>query len=182
MTLTTNQRKCLWLAVIAAAIYFAPSIVTRATQQQRQAAPPPMKPSPFSPAPVTPPFRDMIGQFAGRATLSRGLCMFQFEIRDNREKPGTFAGYSSLTCSPIYTFRQPRPWPYTAAMMMPKPTAAILSGVAGDGAIRFSVDDAVSGPCPPKAMTVKRFGSTGLAIQFDDKCGGGKMLLSRSGR
>jgi hypothetical protein len=177
MTLTTNQRKCLWLAVIAAAIYYIPSIVTRATHaNQPQAVPMPRFAAPIPKQQDPPaPFRDLLGQHSGRAMLARGVCGLSFEIRDNREKPGMFSGYSSMTCAPAVRMG----WYAYAGV---RPTAAILTGTADADAIHFKVDDTISGNCRPTEMTVRRFGLNQIFVTWSDTCKGGKMVLVRTGR
>jgi hypothetical protein len=188
MTITQNQRKwIIWISAIALVVYYTPSVANMAMQSayQRQAAqraPAFIKalPTPALPAPA--PFHYLLGEYSGRAVIAaRGICALKFELRDKREKPGQFSGYSTLTCTPLWTTQ--RRWgPNMATMLSPNPTSAILTGAAETGGIRFSVDDTISGAFAPTAFTVRPFGNNQIAIQWQDSCRGGMMLLSKSGR
>jgi hypothetical protein len=190
MTITTKQKKIFWISAAAlAAIYYAPTViiaVARAAHPQ-----PTMRPSPFArAAPVLPPaidapFLRLVGVYSARATLpSRGVCGLRFELRGN-EKPGTFAGYFTLTCTPVISFQQ-RQWQRNMtipAVAGPKTTSTILTGTPESGAIRFHVDDVI-GPtgCIPTAFVLKPFGLSQIALEWQDGCHGGSLLLNRAGR
>ena len=180
MTLTTNQKKCLWLAVIVAAIYYMPSVATMATKapNPRQVPPPTPTKAQATPAVVpAPSFRDLIGKYSGRATLpGRGNCGFQFELRDNPAKPGTFAGYSSFVCTSMVYWQRTLP--------SVKPTTAILSGESAQDAIRFHVDDTVSASTcgPMTTLSARRFGSAAIAVEWLDRCKNGAMVLAKIGK
>lgn len=201
MTITQEQRKFIWIsAVVLAVIYFTPYIVTalmqivympQAAQVRQIPAPPGTGRGPLpasSPAPPPPaPFRDLLGQYSGSATLAtRGICALRFELRDNREKPGVFSGYSTLACTPLGLPEYNRPNADLSAMLMMrlKPTSAILTGAAEDDAIRFHVDDTISSPdgCAPTEFTVKPFGTNQMAVEWQDSCHGGAIVLNRTGR
>jgi hypothetical protein len=106
MTLTTNQRKLIAISAIAVAVYYTPAVVNMAMQSanQRQAAQTPVMPAPSKKAPNTPApaLHYLVGQYQGREILpTRGACILRFELRDNREAPGKYSGYYTLTCTPL---------------------------------------------------------------------------------
>jgi hypothetical protein len=194
MTITPKQKKIVWISIAAlAVIYYAPAVIMAVMRSSHpQAAP---RPSPFAgAAPVVPPaiasadapFIRLMGVYSSRAMLpSRGVCGLRFELRGNHEKPGAFAGYFTLTCTPVISFqqRQWRPNLAPATVAGPKTTSTILTGTAESGAIRFHVDDVIGATgCIPTAFVLKPFGLNQIAIQWQDGCHGGSMLLNRTGR
>jgi len=189
VTITQNQRKWMWISAIAVAVYYTPAVVNMAMQSanQRQVAQTPVTPAPSKKAPnaPAPALHYLLGQYQGREILpTRGACVLRFELRDNRDAPGKYSGYYTLTCTPLSRLDRRRWMPDMAASMMlgPKPTSPILTGTADGGAIHFQVDDTVSGGCAPTEITVKPFGATQIAVQWHDSCRGGSMLLTKAGR
>jgi len=190
MDITPKQKKIFWISAAAlAVVYYTPSVVEMAMRPPYQRQDAPGRPTPFGnarqpvfSAPVAP-FRELIGQYAGRAALpGRGLCNLRFELRDNRSQGGALSGYSTLVCMPLVQRRWPQNM-YTTAIG-PRPTSAILTGIPEDGAIRFRVDDVVSVAegCKPTAFVIKPFGANEVAASWVDACKGGSMMLSRAGR
>jgi hypothetical protein len=185
MNITPERKRAFWfIAIGLAVVYYTPAILTRVMESDErqpakaQGAPTARQVQATLPAPPAP-FRGLLGQYSGRATVpALGICSLQFELRDNREKIG-FAGYSTLTCVYPYAWRRS---PYAHAVA-PRPTSAILSGVAEDGLIRFNAVDKVAGRCAPRTYAVKPFGNNQIVAQWKDStCGGGSMVLSRTGR
>ena len=190
MEITQKRRKLFWIGCgVLAVVYYTPSFVGMAMRPAYQPQNAPGKPTPFGnarqpvfSAPIAP-FRELIGQYVGRAALpGRGLCNLRFELRDNRAQAGAFSGYSTLVCTPLIQRRWPQNM-YTAAIG-PRPTSAILSGEAGDDGIRFRVDDTISVAegCKPTGFVIKPFGTNQVAASWVDACKGGAMMLSRMGR
>jgi hypothetical protein len=171
MTITPKQRKAFWIAVAAlAAIYYGPSLIT--TAHSRAAS----KPSPFMPTPALPPpaFRGLLGNYNGRALLARGLCTLHFELRGDREHPGSFMAASFLGC----TSPGRNPWgPRTSHV-----TSVVLSGSAATADIAFKITDTIAADCKPTAFTAKPFGLTQLIIHWEDQCNGGTMIVNKAGQ
>jgi hypothetical protein len=171
-----NKRKIVILAAtIFIASYFARPLVTaclgmvNAMQAQRRQ----LKSSPFMPAPALPPpaFRGLLGNYNGKALLPRGLCALHFELRGDREHPGSFMAASFLGCTSPGRNR----WvPRTNHV-----TSVVLSGSAATADIPFKITDTITADCKPTAFTAKPFGLTQLIIHWEDSCNGGTMIVNR---
>jgi hypothetical protein len=172
MTITPKQRKAFWIAVAAlAAIYYGPSLIMTAARSTT-----PSKPSPFVATPGLPPpaFRGLLGNYNGKAMLPRGLCALHFELRGDREHPGSFVAASYLGC----TSPGRNPWaPRTNHV-----TSVVLSGSAATEDIPFKITDTIAADCKPTVFTAKPFGLTQLVIHWEDSCSGGTMIVNKAGQ
>jgi hypothetical protein len=168
MTITPKQKKTFWICTAAlAAIYYGPSLIT--TVHSTGAT----NPSPFMPAPALPPpaFRGLLGNYNGKAILLRGLCALHFELRGDRQHPGSFMAVFALGCTPPGR----NPWgPRTNHV-----TSVVLSGSAATEDIPFKITDTIAADCKPTAFTAKPFGLTQLIIHWEDSCKGGTMIVNR---
>lgn len=170
MTITPKQRKAFWISVAAlAVIYYAPAVITTVHST------PATKPSPFPPAPVLPPpaFRGLLGNYNGKQLLPRGLCTLHFELRADREHPGSFVAASFLGCTPARN-----PW----AAKTTNVTSVVLSGSAANEDIPFKITDTITADCKPTAFTAKPFGLRQLIIRWEDSCNGGTMIVNKAGQ
>jgi hypothetical protein len=170
MTITPKQRKAFWIAVAAlAVIYYGPSLITTVHSTNTT------KPSPFVATPALPPpaFRGLLGNYNGKALLARGLCALHFELRADREHPGSFMAASVLGCTPLVR----NPW----AARTTHVTSVVLSGSAASEDIPFKITDTITADCEPTAFTAKPFGMSQLIVHWEDSCKGGTMIVNRGG-
>jgi hypothetical protein len=149
-----------------AAFCYAPTIITRAHETIT-----PAKQSPFQQQLPPPAFRGLLGNYNGKARLSRGLCTMHFELQGDRQHPGTFVADSTLTCRP-----QRRMYVTQAAV-----SSSVLSGQAQTDAIHFMIDEIIAqAECAPTAFSVKPFGMAQLIVHWEDACKGGTMIVNRA--
>jgi len=172
MTITAKQKKIIWIAAGAlAVVYYAPALFTTVHSST------PARPWPFAtvPTPVLPPpaFRGLLGNYNGRARLARGLCTLHFELRAEREHPGSFLASSTLTCAPSLQ---------NAWMRKNSVTSVILSGQPSGEDIPLKITDTIAAAnCAPTAFSVKPFGMTQIIVHWEDACKGGTMIVNRGG-
>jgi hypothetical protein len=167
-TLVSIGRKEVGHGAALAAFCYAPTIITRAHETIT-----PAKHSPFQQQLPPPAFRGLLGNYNynGKARLLRGLCTMHFELRGDRQHPGTFVADSTLTCMP-----QRRMYVTQAAV-----SSVVLRGQAQTDAIHFKIDEIVSqAECAPTAFSVKPFGMAQFIVHWEDACKGGTMIVNRA--
>ena len=138
--------------------------------------------------------RAMQGAWQGQSVIERTsgvgssragvLCIAQLEIRGQRED-GRIAAYSSITCLPLGRRAQPG---YGSPLLAGlTPSSAILSGAWQRGAIDFRVEktigvDPTQGRCATASYKVTGFGATQILSEWQDDCGGGQLLMRKTGQ
>jgi hypothetical protein len=195
-----KQKKLIWIAGIAVAIwYLSPIFINTARQQtiirQQQAAivaraqaakaaqqaaqaapaPPLATPTPAQQA------NNLFGVWQGMGIIDRlGNCNMKLELRSSPE-PGQITGYPVMVCVQIPIISS---GPKTLAQFTP--ASAVLTGKPGDKSVDFTVDKITSkggGLCSFTSFTVTPFGTDQLSAEWkQDQCESGQMLLKRIGR
>lgn len=202
MTITDKQRKFLWIAGgVLAVIYLGPSLInhvrkafmeTRASATSAKPSPahPSQPPAVFSPLPVTPAVdadvARLAGTFNGHSVFAdRGLCQLAVQIKPNAEMPGTFTGYSTMSCFPytsVSGHTQSRMDRGDGVANSLTPTSTIMTGTPANGGIAFKVDKAIGTPiwgCPIASMQVTPFAGGQIAVEWTESgsCKGNKQLI-----
>lgn len=199
-----KQKKLMWIAGIAVAIwYLSPIFINTARQQafirQQQAAQIAKAQAakaaqqaaqvPTLPAPGTIPgapnsmtqTASVLGIWQGMAIIDGvGNCNLKLELR-NATEPGQITGYPVMVCVQIPIISS---GPKTIAQFTP--ASAVITGKQGDKSVDFTVDKTTSkgaGRCSFTSFTVTPFGTDQISAEWkQDQCPGGQMLLKRIGR
>lgn len=167
-----------------------PAAVATAKSPQTAAGGAPASPSPSPSIPNTEPegdtsisFVPYFGEWQGHSALPQHrMCTLHFELQGSNVVERPYAGYSTLTCTPVWPFDPPHRRTDAAYRLMAaqSPMSAILTGAVQKDAIRFHVDKTLNKNCPMTAMTLMPFGVKQIAVQWEDEfCGGGYMVLSK---
>jgi hypothetical protein len=130
------------------------------------------------------PFDKLTGIWTGNGTVAGGgFCAMRFELRDNDDAPGTFAGFTSLNCLPI----APKEGRINVPLMMLSkisPASAILTGNVTDGTLRLHVTKAIgkdANGCAMTALTATPFGANQLAVEWQSgACPSGQAMLQKA--
>ena len=141
--------------------------------------------SPIAPGPVAPtPFDKLTGVWTGNGTVAGGgFCAMRFELRDNHDAAGSFAGFTSLNCLPI----APKEGRINVPLMMLSkisPASAILTGTAADGMLRLHVTKAIgkdANGCAMTSLIATPFGAAQLAVEWQSgTCPTGQAMLQKA--
>ena len=128
-------------------------------------------------------FVPYFGEWQGHSALPQHrLCTMHFELRGSNVVERPYAGYSTLTCTPVWPFDPPHRRTDAAYRLLAaqSPMSAILTGGVQNGSVKFHVDKTLNKNCPMTALTLMPFGTKQIAVQWDDElCGGGYMVLSK---
>jgi hypothetical protein len=165
-TLVSIGRKEVGHGAALAAFCYAPTIITRAHETIT-----PAKQSPFQQQLPPPAFRGLLGNYNGNARLSRALCSMHFELRGDRQHPGTFVADSTLTCMP-----QRRMYVTQSCRQLRRSQRA---GPNGRHPLQDRRDYFVS-RMPSNDVSVKPFGMAQLIVHWEDDCKGGTMIVNRA--
>jgi len=208
MPLTKQQKKFAWIAAgIFAVIYVAPRVLLTVRQaigvgRHNAAYAAHGKPSAAHPVNAAPnsttgpqaiassdaAFSRLMGSWLGQGLLAaRGFCRLALELKRGDGLPGSYKGYSTISCGPSLPFNGKKPTAENRAASLINqmtPTSTILSGSVVNGAIEFDVDQDLGGnpdaPCPVTHFTVHPFGDNNIAVAWKaGTCAGGTMVLTR---
>jgi hypothetical protein len=202
MKLTEKQKKLLWIAAgIFLVIHFAPNILfsvrqaiaSRQYSAYAEHAKPPAAHLAMPKAPQPLPSPDagvsrLMGSWLGEGLLAdRGFCRLALELKRGDGLPGSYKGYSTISCGPSLPFSGKKMTAENRAQSLINqmtPTSTILSGSVVNGSIEFDVDQDLGGnpdaPCPVTHFTVTPFGDNNIAVVWKaGTCAGGTMVLKR---
>jgi len=218
MPMDTKQRNFYIFCGVIVVAWYAVREINEASQRaeylrqqairaQRQKAKAKPKPAPATKAPAPPlpsvagrgktpapkkappsPYAKLSGVWRGRTALDgRGVCNLSFELKE-KEQPGHFSGFSSMTCASAGPLMHKKGIDRRAfALNRMDPEAAVLSGSMENGSIQLRTDKTVgsdSNGCTPTSFTLTPFGSNQLAAEWQEKapCSGGHLILGRGRR
>lgn len=193
------QRKALIFAALvggALLILIWPAGLSHPRSPARRQAPKtaPGKPGPVVHAgpqivPAPPPAKDagLLGKWQsvglGAQVANHGLCTLWLEIARKADEPDKYTGAVSLSCLPTASLTAPKAdTPMTMMLAERDPLFASMSGAWEKDAIVFHVDKVLNPKaCGLSGFSVSRFGSQNLVAEFQDGCGGGSMVLRKTG-
>jgi hypothetical protein len=193
------QRKALILAALVAGallVLIWPAGVSLQRSPARRQAPKtaPGKPGPVVHAapqivPAPPPAKDagLLGKWQsvglGAQVANHGLCTLWLEIARKADEPDKYTGAASLSCIPTTSLTAPKlDTPITMMLAERDPLFASMSGAWEKDALVFRMDKVLNPKaCGLSGFSVSRFGSQNLAAEFQDGCGGGSMVLRKTG-
>lgn len=139
--------------------------------------------------PAPPPAKDagLLGKWQsvglGAQVANHGLCTLWLEIARKADEPDKYTGAVSLSCLPTTSLTAPKPdTPMTMMLAERDPLFASMSGAWEKDAIVFRMDKVLNPKaCGLSGFSVSKFGSQNLAAEFQDGCGGGSMVLRKTG-
>ena len=105
------------------------------------------------------------------------MCDILLEIRPKPD--GAFSGFSKITCKPLIAWAQPRR--NIRTLLNLQPNSSTLAGTLKDSAIEFAPENTI-GRCTMKSFAVKPFGIGQMAVEWQDACRPGSMVLARFAR
>lgn len=152
---------------------------------QPEAAPPIANPRPGL---TTEMQHQLLGVWQGRtAVVGRGYCDMRFEFRLKDQQPDLLSGFTSISCfsnTPLTGVKNPDA--RAESVDRTNPEAAIFTGDVKDETTfvfhNAQVVDNDSSGCKPSAVTLIRFGASGLAAKWEEDapCHGGAVMLRRT--
>jgi hypothetical protein len=171
---------------------YRPVARTALRQAKAKAIPPPngspqSQAAPLSAAVAAPPspLANLSGVWYGReAVIGKGLCQLNFELREKKEEPGSFSGFSRLICGNFGNLVDSKTAasPSQAVNGM-NPEAVIFSGGIEKGSIQLHADKVIgtdTNCCAPTSLNFTPFGNGLLAAQWQEgSCTGGHMIMHR---
>jgi hypothetical protein len=216
MQLTSQHKKFIWTgAVVLALIHFGPPFINgfrHMVSGPARQAPASGKPSAAHPAqqPAQKPqvtiagispdnaseaaqFSRLVGStWIGDGMITgRGSCRLALHLKMSTDKPGYYAGYSTVTCRPnLVLLGKAITRANMAADTMNQitPTSVIMTGSVVNGEIKFIIDRNIGVPpdgCEISAFTVSPFGNQ-IAAEWETDhpapgitCKGGQLVLNR---
>jgi hypothetical protein len=200
-----NQKKFLWIAGIALAIfYFAPTFINsyrraayirqmEAARLAKAQAAQKSSPLPASTVPVIPTqFESLIGVWQGAGPQGQVGCNLRLELRRSFTDPGHFTGFPVLACTPIVSpFERHSPAQVQSTITAAfTPMTAVLTGTPQNGTIQFTVDRVIGktpNGCAMTSFTLTPYGNDLIAAEWNDGlCSSGdqhgQLLLKRIGK
>jgi hypothetical protein len=192
-----NKQKKLGIGVVIVGIlYFTPALMETVRhvfdskpQPVKAATLPVQRPNivPYTSAkqlqPVlsTGPAAPYLGKWSGNVSPeNRFTCSLSVEFTQHPETPNKLFSYSRLECPtalPVFVIKQK-----LGEQMARRytPEATVASGDFGQTPIHFQIDQNIGTGCAMKNITVTPFGSATLSFAFEDECGKGDLILTRS--
>jgi hypothetical protein len=122
-----------------------------------------------------------LGKWSGVVSPeNRFTCTLAVEFTQHPETPNKLFSYSRLDCPtalPPFVIKQK-----LGEQMARRytPEATVASGDFTQTPIHFQIDQNIGTGCAMKSITVTPFGSTSLSFAFEDECGKGDLILTRS--
>ena len=171
--------------LIVAGIYLYPTIyrlvfATRVSPRApAAAAPAPAAPktTPTNPAPPLP----ILGTWAANGLVpNRGNCTIQLELTSNPTPPDQYSGYVTLRCIPAFvpgfgkSMKQ-----VTHTMNEYTPVSSELEGSLQAKSVQLHLSKSIGTLCPVTALTLTPFGTTRLAVEWEDSCGDGQLIMRK---
>ncbi len=132
---------------------------------------------------------ELLGKWEAQATLpDRGVCTEKLELRQSGQ--GMFVGYSSLLCINLNPYMGGAKPDYRGAALAAldryNPVASVLTGAWENGSLKFHAEKNIGvnpaeGRCAMTSFSVTPFGSQIASEWQDGSCGGGQLLLKKTG-
>lgn len=204
--MTVQEKHRLWwiIGIVAAVLYFGPSL-TRTVLSTARTHQPTGPTTPLAPPPPPPPSRAqqegaalaaLAGKWRGDIYVSpdRGVCDLHLEINPVPGQEDKYTGNTSLSCmAPMQMLGANAPKTVPDAMartaVNATPTSTILSGAVSNGSIVFHVDQNIAvsqSPvgCDMTSLTATPFGAARVAITWKETdqgiCHGGQLVANKS--
>jgi hypothetical protein len=205
MQLTDKQRKYAWIgAAVLGLIYFGPTLLNgvrhlassgnASTAQAKPSAARVALPSPVNTTPIAPPVVDplatrLLGTWQALGDLpARGFCTLSLQVKRDPVQPGTYQGYSTISCLPSLAIVGARPTAANRALDAANdrtPTSTIMSGPLQDGSIQFHIDRLIGIPvngCKITGFSLTPFSDGAVAAQWQNApCPEGNLILHHPG-